>query len=834
MSRPDNIHNSLSEKDEKFVEDFKKEFVRRMEISVGTYLPKSTDREKFLALAYAIRDRLIADWIKTKNVYYDSNDKKVYYLSMEFLMGRTLGNTVINLEMEKVVNKALTDLGFDMETLEEIEWDAGLGNGGLGRLAACFLDSMATMNLPAYGYGIRYEFGMFEQRIIDNKQVEFPDTWLRHGNPFEMERGEEDCFVNFGGKVVTVEVPGSDENKTPRIKHQWVDYDQVVAVAYDTPVPGFKTENVNTLRLWSSRATREFHLKTFDEGDYVGAVDEKNHSETISKVLYPNDNHTLGKELRFRQQYFMVSASIQDVVRHFKKRGNNIHTLPEKVVIQLNDTHPTLAIPELMRILLDVEHLGWDEAWSIVTKTFAYTNHTLLPEALEKWPVSLFEKILPRHLQIIYEINHRFLEEVAQAYPGDFKKRERMSLIEEGKEKQIRMANLAIAGSFSVNGVAELHSRLLTERVLKDFYDLYPEKFNNKTNGITPRRWLRKANPSLCRLISKTINKPWLKNLDALRELEPCAKDKDFLKRWMTIKRQNKESLAKVIAQECDQKVNIDSIFDVQVKRIHEYKRQLLNVLHCIHMYFQIKDNPNQDFIPRTVIFGGKAAPGYFLAKLIINLINSVGNVVNNDKSIRDQLKVIFIPNYSVSLAQIIIPGSDLSEQISTAGYEASGTGNMKFALNGALTIGTLDGANIEIKEEVGDENIFIFGKTAEEIEKLKTEGYNSQAIYEHCPFLKRILNSIRDGHFSADDPTRFKPIFDSLVNDNDPFFLLSDFHAYIDCQNAVAQLYSAPMAWHEKAILNCVRMGKFSSDRVISEYANEIWNVKPCPISIL
>ncbi|MGK0290681.1 MAG: starch phosphorylase [bacterium] len=803
------------------VDNFKKSFEERMELSVVQHLPKSSDRDKFRALSYAVRDLLVSKWLKTQTYYYKTNPKRVYYLSLEFLMGRTLGNTMMNLDMEDVCTEAMSGLGYSIEEFESLEFDAGLGNGGLGRLAACFLDSMATLDLPAYGYGIRYEFGMFKQKIKDLEQTESPDNWLRYGNPFEIARTEDFHVVNFGGRV------HSYEDAHGKLQTEWLDCEQIMATAYDVPVPGYKTETVNTLRLWSAKATREFNLSTFDSGDYIGAVHQKNLSETISKVLYPNDNNYEGKQLRLRQQYFMVSASIQDIIRRFENCGDKIEDLPKKVAIQLNDTHPSLAIPELMRILLDERGMDWNKAWDIVTKTFAYTNHTVLPEALETWPAEMLHKILPRHLSIIYEINQRFLDEVATHYPGDFAKRSQMSIVQEGDSQQIRMANLAIVGSHSVNGVAELHSKLLKEQVFHEFYEMMPEKFNNKTNGITPRRWLRKANPGLSKLITEKIGDGWVKKLDELKGLEKFADDKVFLDRWIDIKHENKVELAKIIKEKCFVDVNPDSMFDIQVKRIHEYKRQLLNVLHVIHLYNQIKDNPDKEFVPRTVIFGGKAAPGYYTAKLIINLICSVGNIINRDPAVRDLLKVVFIPNYGVSLAEKIMPGADLSEQVSTAGLEASGTGNMKFSLNGALTIGTLDGANIEIKEEVGDENIFIFGKKEEEIQELKQNGYDPRAIYNENADLRRVLDQIRDGYFSPSDPDHFKPLYDNLLQYGDRFFLLVDFQDYIETQEKVSELYSNKYEWHKQGVLNVARMGKFSSDRVIKQYADEIWNVE-------
>ncbi|MBF0363845.1 MAG: glycogen/starch/alpha-glucan phosphorylase [Oligoflexia bacterium] len=806
------------------IESFKKLFEERMERSLAVYLPKSSDRDRYKALGYAVRDLLISKWMKTQTTYYDQNPKRIYYLSMEFLLGRTLGNALINLNMEDTAIATLKAMGLDYKALEEMEWDAGLGNGGLGRLAACFLDSMATMNLPGYGYGIFYEFGMFKQEIQNDKQHETADTWLRYGYPFEIERNNEMYVVNFGGKV------HSNKDSSGNIHYDWVDCEQIMAMAHDIPIPGYQTNNVNTLRLWSAKATREFNLKSFDASDYIGAVNEKNRTETISKVLYPNDNNEFGKELRLKQQFFMVSATIQDILRRFNNCGDAIDSFPKKVVIQLNDTHPTLAIVELMRIFLDEYELKWDKAFEIVQKTFAFTNHTILPEALEKWPVDMLARILPRHLQIIYDINAKFLDEVGISFPGDYKRIERMSIIEESSPRFVRMGHLAMVGSFSINGVAELHTKLLKERVFKDFFEMYPEKFNNKTNGITPRRWIRRCNKSLSELISSKIGSSWVCNLDELRKLEEFTNDSAFVSDWASVKIKNKESLALDLYDECLVKFDPASLLDVQVKRFHEYKRQLLNIFHCIHLYHQIKDNPTKNFVPRTVIFGGKAAPGYYMAKLIINLINSVSHIVNRDAKAKNLLKILFVPNYGVSWAEKIIPAANLSEQISTAGMEASGTSNMKFALNGALTMGTLDGANIEIMEEVGRDNIFIFGHTAEELARMG-HTYDPHTFYNKDPDLRRIIDDIRDGYFNSNERDLFKPIVDSLMMYRDRFFLLADFRSYVETQELASRLYTNKDEWTKKSIINTARIGKFSSDRTIKEYVRDIWKVSPCAI---
>jgi len=740
-------------------------------------------------------------------------------------MGRTLGNALLNTGLNDVAEEAVAELGLSLEELSEQEWDAGLGNGGLGRLAACFLDSMATLGLPAYGYGMRYEYGLFRQSIEDQQQREGPDSWLRYGNVWEFMRPHGLGLVKFYGRVRTY------RDEAGREHTEWVGTDDVVALLHDVPIPGYKTDTVNTLKLWSAKSSREFDLETFNAGDYIGAIVDKYQSEVISKVLYPNDSFQEGKELRLKQQYLMVSASLQDIISRHKRCGDTLHNLHEKITIQLNDTHPTIAIPELMRVLLDLHNFDWDPAWKIVTKTFAYTNHTVLPEALEVWPVPLLAHVLPRHMQIIYEINRRHLDVVKARYPGDTERFRRMSIIAEGYPKGVRMAHLAIVGSFSLNGVAKLHSQLLCTRVFSDFYDLSPEKFNNKTNGITPRRWLRKANLGLSKLISSHIGEDWVKDLDQLRRLEPLADDAQFLTEWSGVKAENKRVLAAVIHQLSCVQVNPDSLFDVQVKRIHEYKRQLLNLLHVITLYNRICSGNTEGMVPRTVIFAGKAAPSYLRAKQTIHLINAVAAKINSDPVVDDLLKVVFLPNYGVSLAEKIFPGSDLSEQISTAGMEASGTGNMKFALNGALTIGTLDGANIEIMEEVGEENIFIFGHAESEITELRQHGYDPQSYYKSDAELQQALDQIRDGFFCPNKPNQFAPLFHSLVDEGDYYCCIADYRAYIDCQERVAQAYRNPQQWHRMALLNVARMGKFSSDNVIRNYAEEIWKVDPCPV---
>lgn len=781
----------------------------------------ATKPDLYMALAHAVRDLLAERWLDTQQAYYKNDVKRVYYLSMEFLMGRTLGNALINLGLQDEWHTVLNELGLDIAELQEMEWDAGLGNGGLGRLAACFLDSLATLQLPAYGYGIRYEYGMFYQKITNGAQVEVPDNWLRYPNPWEFDRQEHLHPVKFGGRVVEF------TDRDGSIRHSWVDCDEVMALAYDFPIPGYQNDTVNTMRLWSAKSSREFDLRFFNEGNYIGSVESKMKTENISKVLYPADHMAEGKELRLRQEYFLASATMQDIFYRFAKKHDDLTKLPDKVAIQLNDTHPVLAIPELMRILVDEKRLAWEVAWQITTTTFAYTNHTILQEALETWPVSMLQRLLPRHLQIIYEINARFMAEVASRYPDDAARLQRMSLIDEFGEKRVRMAHLAIVASHSINGVSALHSGILTADLFKDFYELWPERFNNKTNGITQRRWLKHSNPWLSDLISEAIGDGWTRDLNQLRKLTPLAEDNEFRMRWMEIKRRNKQRLADYIYERNCIQVSPDSMFDCQTKRIHEYKRQLLNIMQVIAQYNRLKNYPGLGLPPRTVLFSGKAAPSYTSAKLIIKLINGVANVVNNDPATNRYLKVAFLANYSVSLAELIFPAADLSEQISTAGTEASGTGNMKYALNGALTIGTLDGANIEIMEEVGQDNIFIFGLDAAGAAKLRSEGYRPQDYYYRLPELKQVVDQISSGMFSPGDQGLFRPLVDHLLN-SDYYLLLADFDDYLDAQAGVDRLYMNPEQWARTSILNTAGMGKFSSDRTIAEYANEIWDLAP------
>jgi len=803
-------------------ESFKKSVVNLLVYSMGKDHITSTHRDWFHTAAAAVRARLIERWMETMRSYYRADAKRVYYLSLEFLTGRLFTNSLLNLEFYDACCEALSELDLDINRLKEMESDAALGNGGLGRLAACFLDSMATLNLPGYGYGIRYEYGMFTQRIENGWQVEHPDNWLRYGNPWEFPRPEVLYPVKFGGRVVEYK----DEHGA--LHYHWVDTEDVMAMAFDTPVPGFGTDTVNNMRLWSAKASRDFNLKYFNEGNYIQAVAEKNESENLSKVLYPDDTTIMGRELRLKQQYFFVCASLQDILRRFTKYHPNLDELPDEVAIQLNDTHPSIAIPELMRILVDIHHLDWDRAWNITRKTFSYTNHTLMPEALETWPVQLFGQELPRHLQIIYEINQRFLDEVRHQFPGDADLVKRLSLIDETGGRRVRMAHLAIVGSHAVNGVSRIHTELMKETIFADFDRISPGKIINITNGITPRRWLHLANPDLSKLITSQLGKCWLTDLACLKSLRPLADDAKFRKEFRAVKQENKKRLAEHIEARTRTKVSPDSLFDVQTKRIHEYKRQLLNVLHVITRYNRIRDGKARDIVPRTVIIGGKAAPGYFMAKLVIKLIHGVADVVNHDPAVGDLLKLVFLPNYNVSNAEKIIPACDLSEQISTAGTEASGTGNMKFALNGGLTIGTLDGANIEMKEEVGEDNIFIFGLTADGVAEIRQEGYDPWHYYNTNAELRRTLDMIALGFFSPDDPHRFRPLFDALTGGGDHYLLLADYESYIKAQERVDELYRDQDAWVRRAILNVAGMGKFSSDRSILEYAGKIWNVKP------
>ena len=775
----------------------------------------------YKALSFAIRDRLMERWLKTQKAYTEADCKRTYYLSLEFLMGRALGNAMLNLDITDSATKGLQDLGIVLEEIAESEADAGLGNGGLGRLAACFLDSCATLQLPVQGYGIRYEYGMFRQLIENGYQVEEPDHWLRDGNPWEMERPEYTQRIPFGGHTEF----HTDNNGVSRA--EWVDTHDVLAVPYDIPIPGYQNGTVNTLRLWQAAATDEFDLEEFNAGSYTEAVRSKNSAENITMVLYPNDASECGKELRLKQQYFLACASIQDVIRDWKRRhGNNLKQFAEKNCFQLNDTHPTIAVAELMRQLVDREGMEWDDAWEITQKTMAYTNHTLLPEALERWPVRLFQQLLPRPLEIIYEINARFLAEVAARWPGDIARQRRLSIIEEGPDPQVRMAYLAIIGSFSINGVAELHSKLLVEGLFRDFYEIWPEKFNNKTNGVTQRRWMAHCNPGLRELINEKIGEGWISDLEQLRQLIPYAEDAKFRKKWHKVKQENKQRLADMVEQCCGVRFNSEAMFDVQVKRIHEYKRQLLNILHVIHLYAKIKAGETENWTPRCVLIGGKAAPGYAQAKLIIKLINNVAAVINRDKQVGDRLKVAFVPNYRVSAMEIISPGTDLSEQISTAGKEASGTGNMKFMMNGALTIGTLDGANIEIREEVGDDHFFLFGLTEAEVEETR-RAYNPQAIVHGDPNLGRVMTLLETGHFNQFEPGIFDPIIHSILSPQDPWMVAADFGSYVEAQALAAEAYRDRDRWVTSSILNTACSGKFSTDRTMEEYNDGIWKME-------
>ncbi|TRO81858.1 glycogen/starch/alpha-glucan phosphorylase [Trichloromonas acetexigens] len=779
----------------------------------------------YQALVLTLRDRLMERWKSTRYAYEAEGCRQAFYLSLEFLMGRALGNAMLNLDLDENTALAMQCLGQDLETLSANEHDAGLGNGGLGRLAACFLDSCATLQLPVMGYGIRYEYGMFRQNIVNGHQSEEPDHWLRDGNPWELARPEYTMRIHFGGRTEFY------RSATGVLRARWVDTNDVLAIPYDIPVPGYHNGTVNTLRLWKAAATDEFDLGEFNSGLYPESVSDKNAAENITMVLYPNDSSENGKDLRLRQQYFLASASLQDVLQRWTgQKGGDFTDFAAKNCFQLNDTHPSCAVPELMRLLMDVHGLGWDEAWNITSQTMAYTNHTLLPEALERWPVSLFKRLLPRLLDIIYEINGRFLVEVSRRWPGDHERQRRMSLIEEGPQPQVRMAYLAIVGSFSVNGVAELHSRLLQQGLFSDFYELWPEKFNNKTNGVTPRRWLAWCNPELAQLITETLGgNAWVTDLQLLSRLALSADDPAFCARWRQVKQDNKARLASLVQTRCGVEFNIEALFDVQVKRIHEYKRQLLNILHVIHLYDRLKRGDDDNWTPRCVLIGGKAAPGYFLAKRIIKLINNVAEVVNNDPAVGDRLKVAFIPNYGVSLMEIIAPGTDLSEQISTAGKEASGTGNMKFMMNGALTIGTLDGANIEIREEVGDENFFLFGLTAEEVEALRGH-YDPHAIIEADEDLARVMRLLESGHFNQFEPEIFDPLTRAIRNPHDPWLVAADFRGYLEAQKLVDIAYQDQENWVRMSILNAACSGKFSTDRTMQDYNRDIWKLEPTP----
>ena len=786
----------------------------------------ATTHDRYMAFAYTVRDRMAFRGAHALHTYWGKDFKTVCYLSAEFLMGPHLGNNLINLGIYDEVREALGTVGYDMEELLEQEEEPGLGNGGLGRLAACYLESMATLEIPSMGYGIRYEFGIFDQELRGGWQVEKTDKWLRFGNPWEIARPEIVFDVKFGGSA---EHYSDDQG---RYCVRWVPHHIVRGVAYDTPVLGYKVGTCNILRLWKAEATESFDLQAFNHGDYYRAVEDKVVSENVTKVLYPNDEQLQGKNLRLEQQYFFVSCSLQDMIRIHLLSGKSLDRFHGSYAVQLNDTHPSIAVAELMRLLVDDHRMDWEKAWRITVNTFAYTNHTLLPEALEKWPLELFSELLPRHAEIIFEINRRFLDTVRMTYPGDEARAARMSLIDETGGRSVRMAHLACVGSHAVNGVAALHTELLKDTVLRDFFEFSPEKFRNKTNGVTPRRWLVLSNPGLTQLISRKIGTDWIRELEELRRLEEFAGDEGFREEWRRVKLDNKKRLASHIKKVAGVEVDPDTLFDMQVKRVHEYKRQHLNVLHIIALYVRIKLAPNIDVVPRTFIFGGKAAPGYFMAKLIIRLITAVADVINSDPDVRGRLKVVFFPDFNVKNGQKIYPAAELSEQISTAGKEASGTGNMKFALNGALTIGTLDGANVEIREEVGAENFYLFGLTAAQVEKAISSGYSPSAIYASNQLLREVIELIRGGHFSPKEPDLFRPLVDTLM-DHDEYLLFADFQSYIDCQDEVGKAYRDRERWTRMSILNTARMGKFSSDRAIREYCDDIWKAKPVKVDM-
>ena len=806
------------------IDDFKQALSDSLYYAQGSATASASLYDAYMALAYTVRDFLIENWHRTTEAHYAANPKFVYYLSAEYLLGQQLTQNLLYTDTLDLAREAFAEFDVKLDDLIALDKEPGLGNGGLGRLAACFLDSLATLDIPAVGYGIRYEYGIFNQSFRDGWQIESPDDWLFLGNPWEFSKPDDMVAVHFGGRTEQY----LDDNGQYRIR--WIPGDTILGEPYHMLSPGYGTRHVNLIRLWRARATKEFDFQLFDFGDYTRAVEQKVDSETITKVLYPNDNAPQGRELRLKQQYFFVACSIRDIIRRFHIRNHDWEQFPNKVAIQLNDTHPVVGIPELMRLLLDEYKLDWDRAWDITRRTFAYTCHTLMPEALERWPVALFESLLPRHLEIIYEINHRFLQLVRERYPGDEERVIRMSIIEEGGERMVRMAHLAAIGSFSINGVAALQSRLLAERTLADFADLWPEKFNNKTNGVTPRRFVRLANPRLSELITETIGDGWLRDLERLRELEPYAGDPHFRQRWRAIKQANKADLAAIIRERTGVDVDLNSQFDVMVKRLHEYKRQLLKALHIITLYNRIKADPTRQIAPRTFIFGAKAAPGYYMAKLIIKLINSIAEVVNHDPDVRERLKVVFLPNFNVSLAEQIYPAADLSEQISMAGKEASGTGNMKFALNGAITLGTLDGANIEIRDLVGAENFFLFGLTADEVFAAKQAGYAPRRYMEENAELAAAIDRIASGFFSHGDTEIFRPIVDSLLN-HDEFMLLADYAAYVETAEHAAAAYEDSEAWTRMSILNCARCGHFSSDRTMRQYCTEIWDVRPVAV---
>ena len=804
---------------ESSVEGLKEDFAWHLRYTVAKSEENATDRDHYTAFANAVRDRIVERWINTQEVYHKENTRRVYYLSLEFLMGRLLGNNVINLKADQDCREALKDYGIDWNDLRDYETDAGLGNGGLGRLAACYLDSMATLELAGMGYGLRYDYGIFRQKIVNGNQVEEPDRWLKDGYPWEMPRPEYAQHVHFGGHVECATIKG-------RQQWRWVPAETVQGIPYDLPIVGYRNA-VNSLRLWSAKAADDFDLDHFNKGDYVNAVETKVLAENLTKVLYPNDNTMAGKELRLRQQYFFVSCSLRDILRRYLQDNKGWDALPDKVFIHLNETHPALVIPDLMRILIDEEGLDWDKAWDLTRRSVGYTNHTILPEALEKWPVAMMERLLPRHLQIIYEINGRFLQQISSLYPGDVKRLQRMSLIDENGERYVRMANMCLVASSSVNGVAELHTQILKDSLFHDFYELWPNKFFNVTNGITPRRWLLKANPPLAQLITESIGDSWITHLDELKKLEKFTNDKNFLDALKKIKVSNKGILSNYVMKNLGVKLDPEAIFDVQVKRLHEYKRQLLLALYIIIFYNRLLADPNYDPVPRAFIFAAKAAPGYHMAKLIIRLIHGIANVVNANPRTRGKLTVAFLPDYRVSLAEKIIPAAELSEQISLAGTEASGTGNMKFMMNGALTLGTYDGANVEINQEVGDDNMFLFGLRTDDVARLRPT-YVSRDYYQKDPEIRQAVDMIRRNVFSLLNPGLFDPIIRALLDYNDYYMLLADLRSYCDAQDRVDATYRDRGAWNRMSLVNIARSGRFSSDRAVAEYARDIWHMTP------
>ena len=805
-------------------DSLRRAFADHLQYSQGTDEHTATRLDRYFAVAYTVRDRMMRRWIQTQQAYYKRDAKRVYYLSLEFLMGRALENNLVNLGLHDTMKGALADLGLDLADLLAQEPDAGLGNGGLGRLAACFLDSLATLQYPATGYGIRYEFGIFDQQIANGYQVERPEEWLKFGNAWEVPRPEHTVPVSFYGRTEH----GTDERGRHVVR--WVDARHVLGMPYDVPIAGYRNDTVNTLRLWRARASEELDLADFNAGDYLAAVSEKHLSENISKVLYPNDVTVMGKELRLQQQYFFVACSIHDIVTRHLKTHDGFASFPDKVAIQLNDTHPSIAVAELMRVLVDVHALEWGEAWELVQASIGYTNHTLLPEALEKWSLDLFGRVLPRHLEIVHELNRRFLEGVRATGAADEAALSRMSMVEEGTTKYVRMANLAVIGSHSVNGVAALHTELLQKHLFPDFYRLWARKFNSKTNGVTPRRWLLLANPELASALSEVCGPEWVTEPERLHRLEPLAEDAGFRRLFRGIQRENKARLAEIVKAQNGIALDLDAVFDVQVKRIHEYKRQLLNGLRVASEYLRLKADPSCDPLPRVYLFGGKAAPGYAMAKWIIKLVNSIGDVVNGDPDVRGRIAVVFVKNYRVSIAERIFPAAEVSEQISTAGKEASGTGNMKFAMNGALTVGTLDGANVEIREAVGPANFFLFGLTVDQVAAWRERGYDPREIYRSDRRVKEVLDALARDTFSPGEPGLFRPLVDSLLDGGDPYMVLADFASYCAVQDEVSRVYRDPERWTRMAILNVARTGRFSSDRTIREYAEQIWKVLPVP----